>query len=76
MKDTIEHKGYLGKAEVDFEDGCIYASIANAKGLYLTAEGNTPTGVKSAFKSIVDDYLMGAEANSWAIIEPNAVAVS
>ncbi len=76
MKNVIEYRGYLGNVEVDFEDSCIYASVANAEGLYLTAEGNTPTEVEAAFKSIVDDYLAGAQANGWAIIEPKAMAVS
>ncbi len=74
MKNTIEHRGYLGTVEVDFEDGCIYASVANAEGLYLTAEGNTPSEVEAAFKSIIDDYLTGAQANGWVIIEPKAMA--
>ncbi len=60
MTNIIEYRGYLGKAEVNFEDGCIYASVANAEGLYLTAEGNTPVKVEAAFKSITDDYLTGA----------------
>jgi hypothetical protein len=74
MKNTIEHKGYLGEVEVDFEDGCIYASVANAEGLYLTAEGITPIELKAAFKSIVDDYLAGAQANGWVVIEPKVMA--
>lgn len=76
MKNTIEYKGYLGKIEVDFEDDCIYASVSNAEGLYLTAEGTTPTQVEAAFKSIIDDYLTGAQANGWVVIEPKAMAIS
>ena len=75
MKNTIEYKGYIGTVEVDFEDGCIYASVANAEGLYLTAEGDTPVEIEAAFKSIIDDYLMGAQANGWVIIEPKAMAI-
>lgn len=76
MKNIIEHKGYLGEVEVDFEDGCIYASIANAQGLYLTAEGTSPAELEAAFKSIVDDYLAGAQANGWVVIEPKVMATS
>lgn len=76
MKNTIEYKGYIGNVEIDFEDDCIYASIANADGLYLTAEGTTPMEVESAFKSIIDDYLTGAQLNGWAIVEPKAMAIS
>ncbi|WP_121970986.1 hypothetical protein [Leptolyngbya sp. BC1307] len=74
MKNIIEYRGYLGKVGVDFDDGCIYASVANAEGLYLTAEGNTPVEVEAAFKSIIDDYLAGAQANGWVIIEPKTMA--
>lgn len=76
MKNTIEYRGYLGSVEVDFEEGCIYVSVANAEGLYLTAEGNTPIEAEAAFKSIIDDYLTGALANGWGIIEPKAMAIS
>ena len=75
MKNIIEYKGYVGEVEVDFEDGCIYASVANAEGLHLTAEGNTPAEVEAAFRSIVDDYLTGAQANGWAIVQPKAMAI-
>ena len=74
MKNTVEYRGYLGKVEVDFEEGCIYASVSNAEGLYLTAEGNTPDEVAAAFKSIIDDYLTGAQTNGWVIIEPKVMA--
>ena len=76
MKNTIEYKGYVGKVDVDFEDDCIYVSLANAEGLYLTAEGTTPIKAESAFKSIIDDYLTGAQDNGWVIIEPKAMAIS
>ncbi|MEL6470762.1 MAG: hypothetical protein AAFQ74_13620 [Cyanobacteria bacterium J06623_4] len=76
MKNTIECKGYIGSVEIDFEDDCIYASVANAIGLYLTAEGTTPTEVEAAFKSLIDDYLTGAQANGWEIIVPKAMAIS
>ncbi|MEL6352758.1 MAG: hypothetical protein AAFR58_13420 [Cyanobacteria bacterium J06627_28] len=76
MKNTIEYKSYIGNVEIDFEDDCIYASVDNAEGLYLTAEGTTPTEVEAAFKSIIDDYLTGAQTNGWAIIEPKAMAIS
>ena len=75
MKNTIEYKGYIGTVEVDFEDGCIYASVANAEGLYLTAEGTTPVEIEAAFKSIIDDYLTGAQSNGWVIIKPKAMAI-
>ncbi len=52
MKNTIEHRGYLGEVEVDFEDGCIYASIANAESLYLTAEGTPPLNLKLRFSPL------------------------
>lgn len=76
MKNTIEHKGYIGKVEIDFEDSCIYASIANADGLYLTAEGTTPAELKAAFESLIDDYLTGAQRNGWTIIAPRALAAT
>ena len=76
MRNTIEYKGYVGEVEVDFEDGCIYASVANAEGLYLTAEGNTPTELEAAFSSLIDDYLTGAKDNGWVVIEPKALAIS
>ena len=76
MKNTIEHKGYVGEIEIDFEDGCIYASVTNAEGLYITAEGNTPVELKAAFESLIDDYLSGAQRNGWTIIEPRALATT
>ena len=76
MKNAIEHRGYLGEVEVDFEGGCMYASIANADGLYLTAEGTTPAELETAFKSIIDDYLAGAQADGWVVIEPKMMATT
>lgn len=73
MKNTIEHKGYVGEVDIDFKDGCIYASVTNAEGLYLTAEGNTPAELKAAFQSLID-YLSGAQSNGWTVIEPRALA--
>jgi len=75
MTNAIEYKGYIGKVEVDFEDDCIYASVVNAEGLYLTAEGNTPVEIEAAFKSIIDDYLTGAQENNWVIIEPKTMVM-
>lgn len=76
MKNAIDYKGYVGTVEVDFEDGCIYASVSNAEGLYLTAEGNTPVDLEAAFKSLIDDYLTGAQDNGWGVIEPKALAIT
>ena len=75
MRNTIEHRGYIGEVEVDFEDNCIYASVSNAKGLYLTAEGDTPVELRSAFRSLIDDYLAGAKDKGWVIVKLRALAI-
>lgn len=76
MRNAIQYKGYIGEVEIDFEDDCIYASVANAEGLYLTAEGDTPTELEAAFKSLIDDYLASAQENGWTVIEPRALAIN
>ena len=70
----IEYKGYRAEIEIDFEDNCIYASVANAPGLYLTAEGKTPGEARNAFERIVDDYLESAKASGWDVIAPTSVS--
>ena len=68
--DAIKYKGYIGSIEIDFDDDCIYASVSNAPGLNLIAEGVSPSQVKAAFESIIDDYLESAESEGWGIISP------
>ena len=76
MKNTIEYRDYVGEVEIDFEEGCIYASVVNAEGLYLTAEGSTPMELGAAFKSLIDDYLTSARDKGWTVIEPKALAIT
>ncbi|NLF41700.1 MAG: type II toxin-antitoxin system HicB family antitoxin [Bacteroidales bacterium] len=56
MKDTLEHKGFLGSIEVSVEDDCLHGKILFIDDL-VTYEADTPKGLKDEFVAAVDDYL-------------------
>jgi predicted HicB family RNase H-like nuclease len=73
MKNQINYKGYIGQISVDMEDDCLYVEVINAKGMHNLAEGRTPSEVKAAFESMIDDYLTACEVEGWTVIEPMAM---
>lgn len=55
MKD-LEHRGYLGSAELSEEDGVFHGKLLHIRDL-VTYESETAPGLVAAFRAAVDDYL-------------------
>jgi len=56
MMNTLEHNGYQGSWEIDFENGILSGKIKDITDL-VTYEADTPHGLKKAFEEAVDDYI-------------------
>lgn len=56
IEDKLEHRGYIGTAEVSLEDNCLHGRLKFIKDL-VTYEAQTVAGLKAAFVKAVDDYL-------------------
>lgn len=52
----IEHKGYVGVAEVDAEAGIIHGEVINNRDV-ITFQATNMRDLGKAFRSSVDDYL-------------------
>lgn len=52
----MEHKGYIGKVEIDEEAGILYGEVINVRDV-ITFEGTSVDEVQAAFRESVDDYL-------------------
>nr|WP_321511656.1 type II toxin-antitoxin system HicB family antitoxin [uncultured Celeribacter sp.] len=52
----LKYKGYVGSADVDYEDDVLCGKLLFIKDL-VTYEAETPQGLKQAFQEAVDDYL-------------------
>ena len=74
MQNQISHRGYVGQISVDIEDNCLYIEAINAEGTYNMAEGRTPLEAKTAFESMIDDYLTDCETEGWEVIQPKVMA--
>lgn len=53
---TLKHKGYLGSADVSFEDNCLFGKLLFVNDL-VTFEAQTPEELEVEFQRAVDDYL-------------------
>lgn len=56
MKDYFEYKGYIGSAEVDCEGDSLVGKLLFIRDT-VTYSSDTSTGLKTAFKEAVEDYL-------------------
>jgi predicted HicB family RNase H-like nuclease len=52
----LEHKGYLGTAELSAEDGVFHGRLAYIRDL-VSYESSTAKGLLKAFREAVDTYL-------------------
>ncbi|HJS79679.1 MAG TPA: type II toxin-antitoxin system HicB family antitoxin [Vitreimonas sp.] len=57
----LEHKGYVGAAELSEEDGVFHGKLAFLRDL-VTYESSTAKGLAKAFRDAVDDYLADCKA--------------
>jgi predicted HicB family RNase H-like nuclease len=53
---NLQHKGYLGRVEIDEERGVLWGKVINPRDT-ITFEGNTLAEIRQAFHDSVDDYL-------------------
>lgn len=53
---TLEYKGYTGKAEVDFEAKIIHGVVTNTRDI-ITFQADTIDEAIQAFKDSVDEYI-------------------
>lgn len=56
MKSQFEYKGYVGSAEVDIEGEVLVGSLLFIRDT-ITYSATTPSGLETAFREAVDDYL-------------------
>lgn len=56
MRDTLEHKGYLGSVHYNDEDGVFYGKIEYIRSL-ISYEGEDVESLRRNFKEAVEDYL-------------------
>ncbi len=56
MKDLLNYKGFLGSVEISVKDNCLHGKVLFINDL-VTYEAQTPSELKSEFKSAVEDYL-------------------
>ncbi|WP_138422515.1 type II toxin-antitoxin system HicB family antitoxin [Maritimibacter alexandrii] len=52
----LKYKGYVGSVEVDVNDDLLFGKLLHIRDL-VNYEAETPSGLKIAFESAVDDYL-------------------
>src|SRR5207247_5688978 len=52
----MEHKGYIGKVELDDEAGIFHGEVINTRDV-ITFQGKSVAELKKAFKESVEDYL-------------------
>ena len=52
----MEYKGYFGKVEFDNEAGIFHGEVINLRDT-ITFQGESVSGLKTAFHDSVDDYL-------------------
>jgi predicted HicB family RNase H-like nuclease len=52
----MEYKGYIGRVEIDEEDGLLHGEIINIRDV-VTFEGRSVEEVRQAFRDSVEDYL-------------------
>jgi predicted HicB family RNase H-like nuclease len=52
----LEHRGYVGTAEISEADGVFHGKLAHLRDL-VTYESTTAKGLAKAFRDAVDDYL-------------------
>jgi len=52
----MEHKGYIGKVEIDEEAGVLHGEVINVRDV-ITFEGRTVEELQQAFRDSVEDYL-------------------
>ena len=57
----LEHKGYIGTAELSVEDQVFHGKLAYLRDL-VTYESDTAEGLVKAFQDAVDDYLADCKA--------------
>lgn len=65
----LEHKGYIGSAELSEEDGVFHGKLAFLHDL-VTYESSTAKGLAKAFRGAVDDYLADCAAEGRAPDKP------
>jgi predicted HicB family RNase H-like nuclease len=56
----LNHKGYIGRMEVDEEAGIIFGRVLDIRDV-VTFKGETVAEAKQAFQDSVDDYLAFCE---------------
>jgi len=56
MKQTLEHAGYCGSAEISVEDGCLFGKILFINDLIMYSADSFPE-LKKEFQAAVEDYL-------------------
>lgn len=52
----LRHKGYIGTAEMSFEDNCLFGKVLYINDL-ISYDGETPEELEQSFKAAVDGYL-------------------
>ncbi|MEX2170771.1 MAG: type II toxin-antitoxin system HicB family antitoxin [Pirellulales bacterium] len=52
----LEHKGYLGKVELDDKAGVFHGEVAGIRDV-VTFQGQSVADLRRAFRDSVDDYL-------------------
>ena len=52
----MEYKGYIGKVEIDEEEGILHGEVINIRDV-ITFEGRSVPELQQAFRDSVDDYL-------------------
>ncbi len=66
----LTYKGYLGKMEVDEDEGVIYGRVINLSKDGITFSGKTVEEAKEDFHNAVDDYLAWAEEEGFEPEKP------
>ncbi|MDD2367048.1 MAG: type II toxin-antitoxin system HicB family antitoxin [Desulfuromonadaceae bacterium] len=56
MKQTLEHNGYYGSAEISVEDNCLFGKLLFINDLIMYS-ADTFEELKKEFQAAVDDYL-------------------
>jgi len=52
----MEYKGYIGKVEIDEEEGVLHGEVINIRDV-VTFEGQTVEDLQQAFRDSIEDYL-------------------
>ena len=52
----LEYKGYIGKVEIDDEEGLLHGEVINIRDV-ITFQGTSVAEMQKAFRESVDDYL-------------------